>query len=87
MGEGSERRILNYRTGRFASSAKVETISAGREGMLTAYYSYMKYPYATFSEGGLQQYPKTRDPKLLISGAIREIAATKVGNRMRAVLI
>ena len=84
---GGQRKVLNYRTGRFASSAKVERLSQSREGMITAFYTYMKNPYATFSEGGAQSTPKTRDPKLLISTSIREIAATKVGNRMRAVSI
>lgn len=83
MGTGSARNVLNYRSGRFAQSAKVERISEGREGMITAFYTYMKYPYATFSEGGRQQYPKTRDPKLLIAKSIREIAGTSVSNRMR----
>lgn len=87
MGNGSDRRVLNYRTGRLAGSAKVERLSASREGMITAFYSYMRNPYGTFSDGGKQQYPKSRDPKLLVSSAIREIAATQVGNRMRAVLV
>lgn len=87
MGTGNETRILNYRTGRFASSAKVEKMSQSREGMLTAFYTYMKYPYATFSEGGLQQNPRSRDPKLLISKSIREIGASLVKNRMRAVCL
>jgi hypothetical protein len=85
MGDGNRRDVLNYRTGRFASSAKVEYISESRAGMITAFYSYMKNPYATFSGGGQQQYPRSRDPKLLISKSIREIAATQVGNRLRAV--
>ena len=66
MGKGDRRDILNYRSGRFAESAKVETMSQSREGMITAFY---------------------RDPKLLISKSIREIGATMVGNRMRAVLV
>ena len=53
--------------------------------MITAFYTYMKYPYATFSDGGAQQSPKSRDPKLLIAKSIREIAGTSVANRMRAV--
>jgi hypothetical protein len=85
MGDGNRRDVLNYRTGRFASSAKVEYISESRAGMITAFYSYMKNPYATFSGGGQQQYPRSRDPKSLISKSIREIAATQVGNRLRAV--
>ena len=87
MGKGDRRDILNYRSGRFAESAKVETMSQSREGMITAFYSYMRNPYATFSFGGAQSSPATRDPKLLISKSIREIGATMVGNRMRAVLV
>lgn len=87
MGDGDSRRILNYRTGRFAASARVERMSESRAGMITAFYDYMKYPYQTFEPGFKQGSPKTRDPKLLISLSIREIAATKVGNRLRAVLV
>jgi hypothetical protein len=87
MGIGNRRDILNYRTGRFAESARVEKMSQSREGMITAFYSYMRNPYATFSFGGAQASPATRDPKLLISRSIREIGATMVGNRMRAVLV
>jgi hypothetical protein len=84
MGSGTEKRILNYRTGRFAESAKVESMSQSRQGMITAFYRYMKNPYQTFEPGFRQGSPKTRDPKLLISQSIREIAATRVGNQLRA---
>jgi len=87
MGDGSAKNVLNYRTGRFASSVKVENLTESRNGMITAFYSYMKNPYATFSEGGRQQKPKSRDPKLLISASIREIAAEYVTNRLRAVVV
>jgi hypothetical protein len=87
MGDGSSRNVLNYRTGRFAGSAEVTRLSQSRDGMITAFYTYMKNPYATFSAGGRQQNPKTRDPKLLISKSIREIAAEMVSNRLRAVLV
>lgn len=87
MGNGGETRILNYKTGRFAASAKVESLSESRAGMITAFYSYMKNPYQTFEPGYRQGSPQTRDPKLLIAKSIREIAATKVGNRLRAVSI
>lgn len=85
MGSGKDSRVLNYRTGRLADSARVDRISESREGMITAFYSYMKNPYATFSTGGQQQYPKTRDPKLLISRSIREIGQSLAYTRMRAV--
>jgi hypothetical protein len=87
MGDGSARNVLNYRTGRLASSAKVVNMSESRAGMITAFYTYMKNPYATFSDGGKQSSPKSRDPKLLISKSIREIAAERVGNRLRAVAV
>lgn len=85
MGNGTSRNVLNYRTGRFASSARVESLSISRQGMITAYYTYMKNPYATFSDGGKQSLPKSRDPKLLISKSIREIAQQVVANKLRAV--
>ena len=87
MGSGERSDILNYQTGRFAASANVERMSQSREGMITAFYSYMKNPYQTFEPGYRQGSPKTRDPKLLIAKSIREIAATKVGNRLRAVSV
>jgi len=87
MGSGSSSSTLNYQTGRFAASVNVERMSQSREGMITAFYSYMKNPYQTFEPGYAQGSPKTRDPKLLIAKSIREIAATKVGNRLRAVSV
>jgi len=87
MGTGNRRDVLNLRTGRFAESVKVERMSESREGMITAFYSYMKNPYATFSQGGRQQNPKSRDPKLLIAKSIREIATTQVVNRLRSVSV
>lgn len=87
MGTGTRTDVLNYRSGRFAKSAKVERLSESRQGMITAFYSYMKNPYATFSAGGRQEFPRTRDPKLLISKSIRELAAEQVQNRLRAVLV
>lgn len=87
MGSGSRRDVLNYRSGRFAQSAQVERLTVSREGMISAFYTYMKYPYATFSEGGRQQYPRSRDPKLLIAKSIREIAGKSVANRLRAVVV
>jgi len=86
MGGGDRKDILNLRTGRFAESARVERLTQGREGMITAYYNYMRYPYATFSQGGRQEFPRSRDPKLLISKSIREILQEQMITRMRAVL-
>lgn len=87
MGDGNSKNVLNYRTGRFAASAQVERMSYSKEGTITAFYNYMKNPYATFSDGGKQSKPVSRDPKLLISKSIREIAQQVVSNKLRAVSI
>lgn len=87
MGDGDRKDILNYRTGRFAESAEVLKITQGRTGMLTAFYTYMKYPYQTFEPGFKQGLPRSRNPRLLISKSIHQLAASKVANRMRAVLV
>ena len=87
MGTGDARNVLNYRTGRFANSAKVEKMSISREGAISAFYSYMKYPYQTFEPGFAQGSPASRNPRLLISKSVREIAAKLITNRMRAVVI
>lgn len=87
MGTGNSTRDLNFRSGRLARSANIEKVTQSREGMVSVFYSYMRNPYGTFSEGGRQQYPRTRDPKTLISKSIREIGASIAYNRMRAVLV
>ena len=87
MGSGSRKDVLNLRSGRLAESARVERLSESREGMITAFYTYMKNPYATFSAGGAQESPKSRDPKALVSRSLREIAANEAITRFRAVLV
>lgn len=87
MGGGGRHDILNLRSGRFAESVKVERLTQGREGVISAYYNYMRNPYATFSQGGKQESPRSRDPKLLISKSIREVAAQAMITRLRAVLV
>lgn len=87
MGDGSRRDILNLRTGRFADSVKIDRVTQSRNGLISVFYTYMKNPYATFSEGGAQRSPRSRDPKLLISQSIREIAQTTITDRLRAVLV
>lgn len=87
MGSGNRRDILNLRSGRFAESVQVNSISQSRQGMITAFYTYMRNPYATFSEGGRQQNPRSRDPKLLISKSIRQLAQQITQQRLRAVLV
>jgi hypothetical protein len=87
MGTGSSKNVLNYRSGRFAQSVEVVNVSESRSGAVTAFYTYMKNPYATFSQGGKQQYPRSRDPKTLISKSIRQVAQELAVNRLRTVLV
>lgn len=87
MGTGNRKDILNLRSGRFAESVRVERLSQSRQGAITAFYTYQKNPYATFSRGGKQERPYTRDPKLLISGSIRQLAQQLAISRIRAQLI
>ncbi len=87
MGTGGSTNVLNYRTGRFAESASIERATISREGMVSVFYNYMRQPYGTFSEGGQQQYPRSRDPKTLIAKSIRDIGASAAYTRMRAILV
>lgn len=87
MGDGNRKDILNFRTGRLAVSAFVEGVEKSRDGVVTAYYTYLKTPYATFAPGGAQSSPASRDPAKLIDRSIREVAVKKVANRLRTVLV
>jgi hypothetical protein len=87
MGSGNRRDILNLRSGRFAESVRVDRISQSRQGAISVFYTYMRNPYATFSSGGRQQNPRSRDPKLLISSSIRQLAQQITQQRLRAVLV
>ena len=77
-------RLVN-RTGRFADSVKLEGL-ANRDGEITAFLSYMKYPYATF-EPGNRQGSESRSPAKLIDVSVREIAKTMVTNRLKTVIV
>jgi|SaaInlV_150m_DNA_2_1039686.scaffolds.fasta_scaffold16948_1 hypothetical protein len=78
MGEGGS---LENRTGRFAESVTITNITQSRQGTLTAFYNYMKYPYQTF-ERGFKQGSTRRDPRLLIHKSIREIAQKLVHRKL-----
>ena len=75
---------LVYRTGRLANSVKLDRVE-NREGVLTAFLSYMKYPYATF-EPGNKQGSKAKDPRRLIDTSVREIAKSLVTTRMKTII-
>tara|TARA_R110000796_G_scaffold108262_1_gene219188 strand:+ start:146 stop:1540 length:1395 start_codon:yes stop_codon:yes gene_type:complete len=65
---------LQYQTGRFAASVRVTDVVTTPKGYPSVGYTYDKFPYQTFEEGGAQGDPQ-RDPRKLINQSIREIAA------------
>lgn len=85
MGTGTSKSVLNYQSGRFARTVSINRITLGRTGYATIFYDWMKYPYETFSPGFAQGNIRTRDPKLLISKSIREIAADLISNKFKSV--
>lgn len=73
MGKGLAKKSLNYRTGRFARSAKVAAlISTKSQKALSVKVKYMKSPYSTFEKGGKLHTP-LRDPKAIFRKSIRQI--------------
>ena len=71
---------LNYRTGRFANSVRVEHAARGQRGGLHIDYTYMRDPYETF-EPGNKQGSTYRNPKKLIGDSIRELAIGIIGKQ------
>lgn len=70
---------LQYRTGRFANSVRVDNITQGPRGgntMIEA--SYMNNPYETFARGG-KMYTSQRDPERLIRKSVRQVASGIIG--------
>jgi len=83
--ENMHRPHLIYRTGRFARSVQVENLQRDpRTGAVTAFLTYMKYPYQTF-EPGYAQGHKGYDPRTLIDKTVREIAVELIKNRLKVV--
>ena len=71
---------LQFRTGRFASSARVNKISKGPKGGTYVDYTYMRNPYGTFEPGG-KMGDVHRDPRKIIEASIRAIAAKQMGGK------
>lgn len=67
---------LNYRTGRFARSAKVVDITETKAGYASFAYTYMRNPYQVFEfpNGAPHLATPNRDPRKLIDLSIRDIA-------------
>ena len=72
---------LQFRTGRFANSVRVENISSGpRGGNTMIETTYRKDPYETFAKGG-KKYTFNRDPERIIKSTVRGIATGIIGGR------
>lgn len=73
MGKGGSKQLLNYRTGRFAKSAKVEQLFEIKEkNALGASVKYMRHPYGVFEPGG-RLHKAGRDPHSIFGRSIRQI--------------
>tara|TARA_Y100000591_G_scaffold190512_1_gene164756 strand:+ start:11947 stop:13494 length:1548 start_codon:yes stop_codon:yes gene_type:complete len=71
---------LQYRTGRFANSTRIENVNIGSRGGLHIDYTYMRNPYETFEPGG-KQGSTLRDPRKIIGASIRELAMGILGRQ------
>jgi len=67
---------LQNQTGRFANSVKVTEVIQTPQGFPSVGYTYQRRPYEVFEEGSSGSWADgNRDPRDLIDGSIREIAA------------
>jgi len=81
MGRGGATELLNYRTGRFAHSAKLVRIDSVRGKTIEATVSYMKHPYNVFAPGG-HLYKELRDPQLILRRSIRQLLTELISTNL-----
>lgn len=84
MGKGGAKQLLNYRTGRFARSARVQALYDVKEkGAIGAKVKYMRHPYGVF-EPGQRLHKVGRDPHRIFGRSIRQILQErKIANLRR----
>lgn len=82
MGKGRSKNVLNYRTGRFAKSAKADAVIQSRQDRIDVYYSYQRYPYDTFAPGG-RLFKPGRNPRSIIGKSIRQLAREFTSNNFK----
>ncbi len=84
MGKGGAKQILNYRTGRFAKSAKIQALyPIGEKRAIGAKVKYMRYPYGVFEPKG-RLYKPGRDPHRIFGRSIRQLLQEeKIANLRR----
>lgn len=88
MGKGGAKQVLNYRTGRFARSAKIQTLYPLQEkGAIGAQVRYMRQPYAVFEPKGRLHKPG-RDPHRIFGRSIRQLLQEeKIANLRRVKVV
>lgn len=69
---------LEYQSGRFANSVKLDNLIQGPKTVIGE-YSYMENPYATFENS--DRWPSGYNPRPLITKSIRELAQKALGNK------
>jgi hypothetical protein len=67
------RPALRNRTGRFAESTRIESITPAARTLMVK-YTYRLNPYETFENEGRKKWPSGYNPKPLISKSIRNLA-------------
>jgi hypothetical protein len=81
MGRGNAPMSLNYRTGRFAKSAKVLDINTSRGKTAELFITYLRNPYDVFAPGG-RLYNELRHPEKIIGRSIRQIMKDKLASQL-----
>lgn len=86
VADNMSRPHLIYRTGRFSRSVEVVKLTRTRNDEVTAFLTYMKYPYQTF-EPGFRQGHKGYDPRILIDKSVRQILQPLVKARLQTLVV
>ena len=85
MGKGKSKQTLNYRTGRFARSAKIQTFyPVNEKGAIGAQVRYMRNPYKVFEPKGSHLATPGRNPARIFGRSIRQLLQEeKIANLRR----
>lgn len=86
VADNMRRPHLQFQTGRFAESVELVRLQQTRQDEITAFLTYMKYPYQTF-EPGFKQGHKGYDPRLLLDKSVREVLTPLVKAQIRTQFI
>jgi len=88
MGKGTSRTVLNYRTGRFAKSAKIKRLLPSREkNTINAVVKYMRNPYGVFEPGAGKLATPGRSPAKIFGRSIRQLLQEEKISNLRRVKV